>query len=438
MSSDEIFAAHMWTWPDPMIKRDSAGRILFINAAFLKMYGGQVQDWQGNTVSGWPNPQMSALPNRFETRLPHEAGESVYDWVEYMLPDQGTLAIARDVTELLTPPQPDNGAHFTAPPTEPHSEVSPPAAAAAAAAAIAVAAPLTIAAETTAAKDSASFEAPEYDSPVHQAPVHQAPVHQAPTFEPPVHEAPVFEAPVLDAAPASSPQPTEPATPPQPEPNPAREVHQPPSASAPAPEPASEAAPTSAPEGRDYERRALPIENEEAVLGTNWRDAVIAKAVGSAMPSEADETPEDDNASATPRPVNMAPADGPLRILLAEDNAINALLTRTLLEAEGCDVDVVEDGQLAVEAMKTRSYDMIFMDMRMPNMDGLESTRKIRALPNVPKSLPIVALTANAFDDDRNACFDSGMNDFMTKPVSAEELADMVQQWARKQRDAAA
>ena len=78
------------------------------------------------------------------------------------------------------------------------------------------------------------------------------------------------------------------------------------------------------------------------------------------------------------------------------------------------------------------------MDMRMPNMDGLESTRKIRALPNVPKSLPIVALTANAFDDDRNACFDSGMNDFMTKPVSAEELADMVNQWARKDQEEAA
>ena len=131
-------------------------------------------------------------------------------------------------------------------------------------------------------------------------------------------------------------------------------------------------------------------------------------------------------------------SDGQLRILLAEDNAINALLTRTLLEADGCHVDVVEDGALAVEAMKNQSYDMIFMDMRMPNMDGLESTRKIRALPNVPKSLPIVALTANAFDDDRNACFDSGMNDFMTKPVSAEELQDMVNQWARKDQEAAA
>ena len=115
-----------------------------------------------------------------------------------------------------------------------------------------------------------------------------------------------------------------------------------------------------------------------------------------------------------------------ISVLLAEDNAINALLTRTLLEAEGCEVDVVEDGQLAVEAVKNKKYDLIFMDMRMPNMDGLEATRKIRSMDHRSKGLPIVALTANAFDDDRNACFDSGMNDFMTKPVSAEELSEMV------------
>ena len=76
--------------------------------------------------------------------------------------------------------------------------------------------------------------------------------------------------------------------------------------------------------------------------------------------------------------------------------------------------------------MRKTAYDMIFMDMRMPNMDGLEATRKIRAMDHLSKGLPIVALTANAFDDDRNACFDSGMNDFMTKPVSAEELSEMV------------
>ena len=177
---------------------------------------------------------------------------------------------------------------------------------------------------------------------------------------------------------------------------------------------------------REFERRALPIEAESAVLGNNWRDAVIAKAVGAEDAVPEVETEVADVAG------ELAPSSengGQIHILLAEDNAINALLTRTLLEAEGHSVDTVEDGALAVEAMKAGKYDLIFMDMRMPNMDGLEATRKIRALPNVSRHLPIIALTANAFDDDRNACFDSGMNDFMTKPVSAEELSEMVAEW---------
>ena len=182
----------------------------------------------------------------------------------------------------------------------------------------------------------------------------------------------------------------------------------------------------SADDDRAYERRALPIEDDNAVLGNNWRDAVIAKAVGAEIVDDEREEPNANQAQTDP-----GEEGAPVRILLAEDNAINALLTRTLLEAEGHVVDTVEDGLLAVEAMKTSTYDLILMDMRMPNMDGLESTRKIRAMSNVPKALPIIALTANAFDDDRNACFDSGMNDFMTKPVSAEELSEMVKTWTK-------
>jgi len=165
---------------------------------------------------------------------------------------------------------------------------------------------------------------------------------------------------------------------------------------------------------------------------------VIAKAVGAdEVAADAATTMGADTelAAATTEAADVQAegSNGPIRILLAEDNAINALLTRTLLEAEGHTVDTVEDGVLAVEAMKTAKYDLIFMDMRMPNMDGLEATRKIRALPNVSKALPIVALTANAFDDDRNACFDSGMNDFMTKPVSAEELSEKVKDWTSEE-----
>ena len=188
---------------------------------------------------------------------------------------------------------------------------------------------------------------------------------------------------------------------------------------------------------RDFERRALPIEDGDTVLGSNWRDAVIARAVGADAEEEVQPAPVslrvEDNEAQTDEPSNSSQG---LRILLAEDNAINALLTRTLLEAEGCIVETVEDGALAVQAMQDNMYDLIFMDMRMPNMDGLEATRKIRAMGSRTADLPIIALTANAFDDDRNACFDSGMNDFMTKPVSAEELTQMVSTWTKKQNEA--
>ena len=419
MSSDEIFAAQMWPWPDPMLKRDAQGRILFVNAAFLRIYGGQVQDWHGNGVAGWPMPTGGATPNRFETRLPAPDGESIYDWVEYTLADGGTLGIARDVTELLPIPDPDPAQsmpdHVAQAPAkaptqtyeaEPAYEAAPQYA------------PAQAAHETNHAAAVPNVP-PVIDVPVFEAdpveiPSVEIPQFEAPAYNPPGHQETVET--VTEMAPETgTPTPTEPA------------------AVVPEQVNVTTATPLQ-PADRDYERRALPIENEDSVLGTNWRDAVIAKAVGNALPTSEGPVSEEE----PPAPAPTEKSDGPLRILLAEDNAINALLTRTLLEADGCDVDVVEDGALAVEAMKNQSYDMIFMDMRMPNMDGLESTRKIRALPNVPKSLPIVALTANAFDDDRNACFDSGMNDFMTKPVSAEELSDMVNQWARKGQEKAA
>lgn len=414
MSSDNIFAAQMWPWPDPMLKRDAQGRILFVNAAFLRLYGGQVQDWHGNSVSGWPVPAGGAALNRFETRLPTANGEMVFDWIEYTLADGGTLGLARDVTELLTAPEPEP-AYSAEPPQAPLATSAAFTAPSAAAETHAHHAPAQALGASTAdthveyEEEQQEELRPQFEIPTYEADPVDIPQVDIPQFEAPEYSAPQAQADI-------------PAPPPAPE------------VTAPAPVQSAPVSDPLKPADRDYERRALPIENEDSVLGTNWRDAVIAKAVGNALPQSAQKKEE---APSAPVP-QISKTEGPLRILLAEDNAINALLTRTLLEADGCHVDVVEDGALAVEAMKNQSYDMIFMDMRMPNMDGLESTRKIRALPNVPKSLPIVALTANAFDDDRNACFDSGMNDFMTKPVSAEELSEMVNQWARKERDAAA
>ena len=108
-----------------------------------------------------------------------------------------------------------------------------------------------------------------------------------------------------------------------------------------------------------------------------------------------------------------------LRVLLAEDNPVNALLARALLVRAGCLVDRAGGGAEAVSAALARPYALILMDMRMPGMDGLAAARAIRA---AGCATPIVALTANAFDEDRRACRDAGMDGFLAKPLDPAAL----------------
>ena len=123
----------------------------------------------------------------------------------------------------------------------------------------------------------------------------------------------------------------------------------------------------------------------------------------------------------------------PYRILLAEDEPVNREITQMLLDEIGLLVDCAVDGQEAVELVTRQQaaeqpYALILMDMQMPNMDGLEATRRIRALPDL-QSLPIIAMTANAFAEDREQCFAAGMDDFITKPVKPEILFATVHRW---------
>ncbi len=114
-----------------------------------------------------------------------------------------------------------------------------------------------------------------------------------------------------------------------------------------------------------------------------------------------------------------------MRVLVAEDNMINQMVIRSLLERRGATVTTAENGQLAFAALQTGTYDLMFMDCQMPVMDGFEATRKIRAWEreqNDRLPLPIIALTANVQASDRDACFAAGMTEFTTKPIKGEVL----------------
>ena len=113
------------------------------------------------------------------------------------------------------------------------------------------------------------------------------------------------------------------------------------------------------------------------------------------------------------------------RILVAEDNDLNAEITLTILDEYGFMTERAEDGAICVRMLREHPvhyYDLVLMDVQMPHMDGYEATREIRALDNETASIPIIAMTANAFDEDRKKAFDAGMNGYISKPVNINTL----------------
>jgi CheY-like chemotaxis protein len=116
------------------------------------------------------------------------------------------------------------------------------------------------------------------------------------------------------------------------------------------------------------------------------------------------------------------------RVLLVEDNPVNALLARALLNREGCAVERAASGGEALQATSKAPFDLILMDLRLPDFDGVSAAR---ALLSQGVTTPIVALTANSFEDDRQACLAVGMVDFLTKPLDPAALRAVLHRWVK-------
>lgn len=133
---------------------------------------------------------------------------------------------------------------------------------------------------------------------------------------------------------------------------------------------------------------------------------------------------------------DIAPISGPdlsaafsgHKILLVEDNEDNQEVVLGLLGDTGLQIDIAGNGQIAVEKITQTAYALVFMDMQMPVMDGLQATREIRKIPSLA-SVPIIAMTANAMQQDQDACLEAGMNDFVAKPIDPEQLVQTLKRW---------
>ncbi|MDH5720962.1 MAG: response regulator [Spirochaetia bacterium] len=118
-----------------------------------------------------------------------------------------------------------------------------------------------------------------------------------------------------------------------------------------------------------------------------------------------------------------------MKILVAEDNDVNQLLIRKMLEKMGHDVNIVKNGQEAVDAALKNNYDIIFMDIQMPVLNGIEATEEI--LKKLGTAPPIIAVTANVFEEDKQKCIRAGMKDHIGKPFRAEDLQSAIKTYVK-------
>jgi PAS domain S-box-containing protein len=172
---------------------------------------------------------------------------------------------------------------------------------------------------------------------------------------------------------------------------------------------------------------SIGVESRENNGSIFWFEVILGKQIESApMVSELTELA---------RLMGDRTAEQSIRILLVEDNFINQTVVLHILKNLGCEVVAVDNGQQALDAIQDKGFDLVFMDVQMPEMDGLEATRAIREWEDSPagrarqRRVPIIALTAHAMVGDRQKCIDAGMDDYLAKPVVPATLAAKIKEW---------
>jgi two-component system, sensor histidine kinase and response regulator len=127
-------------------------------------------------------------------------------------------------------------------------------------------------------------------------------------------------------------------------------------------------------------------------------------------------------------PSSDAAERGGVNVLLVEDNRVNRIVATKMLGRLGCEVTIAENGKIALDILDCKIFDLVFMDVQMPEMDGLTAVGRIR-LDGRFEALPVIAMTAHAMASDRQRCLGAGMDDYFTKPVKVEQIQAMIEKW---------
>jgi CheY-like chemotaxis protein len=123
----------------------------------------------------------------------------------------------------------------------------------------------------------------------------------------------------------------------------------------------------------------------------------------------------------------------PVKVLVAEDNPLNQKIVMAMLIKMNCSVTIAQNGFEAVKLLNESAFDIVLMDMQMPKMDGLNATRIVKQGSKLNRNTPVIALTANATEEHKRACFEVGMEDFLTKPLSMNKLEEIVQRYCEEE-----